>query len=53
MTAKKRSKSTKPGNGEPERVSLAPLGPIEALRGLLATPPDPKPSKPRKRPRKG
>jgi len=40
----------RPKRGEP--ITLAPLTPEEALRGLLATPPPPKEEKPKKKSKK-
>jgi hypothetical protein len=47
MTEKKRHKPPARRNGaDPEeRVSLAPLDPVEALKGLLATPTDARPKR--------
>jgi hypothetical protein len=52
---KRRLKAESPAqrqDNEPERVSMAPLDPVEALKGLLATPPpetEPKRRKPAKK----
>jgi len=55
MTTKKRAKPTRHSGqeSEPERVSLAPLDPVEALKGLLATSPPPPAKKSKKHPAKG
>jgi hypothetical protein len=41
-----------PKKASPERISLAPLDPVEALKGLLAVDPDSKPEPESKRPQK-
>ena len=38
-----------PKRDEPERISIAPLDPVEALKGLLRVDPDSKPAKPKRR----
>lgn len=42
---------TMPKDREPERVSLAPLDPVQALKALLAVDPDDEPQKEKKRPK--
>jgi hypothetical protein len=55
MAQRKRSAQPKSDNGTSgqDRVSLAPLNPVEALKGLLATPPaEPEPKRRRRKPEK-